>query len=85
MRYLLVTLILLTLSACGPEPKYPTPKGKPRESLDIKVLGYAELDNIGGIRILCIDGIRYLHFEHGGITPKYTAWQDADPTVEECE
>jgi hypothetical protein len=79
-----VTALILGLSACGPEPKNIYSKGKPGFGSDIKFLGSKEIPEIGTINLMCIDGVKYIVTDKGGISPKFTAWENADPSVEEC-
>ena len=38
-----------------------------------------------GLSVMCVDGVKYLVTEEGGIAPKYQVWRDVDATVEECD
>jgi hypothetical protein len=83
MKTLLTVLLLAVgLTACGPEPKYKVPT---KERMEYKLLETYEPENGPTIRVVCIDGIKYIRIGDTGITPKFQAWQDADATVEECE
>lgn len=77
----LIILFVLALTACSEDSRQPVyPKNR---DLQIKLVqGDYDPKDIG---ILCIDGIKYLVTQQGGISPKFQAWNDTDPTVEECE
>jgi hypothetical protein len=88
MRPILKVLVILTLLggvvSCGPEPKS-TSKGKPGFGADIKFVSTKEIPDFGSITLLCIDGVKYIATDKGGLSPKFTAWENADPSVEECD
>jgi len=79
MKRIILLALLITLTACSEntrKPLYPT------TGVSVKTLsGYFD----GKISVLCIDGIKYIATEQGGITVKFQSWSDTDPTVEECE
>lgn len=81
MRSLYIVPFILLLSACDSDTRQPVyPKNR---NLSIKVIqGDYDYKNIN---MLCIDGIKYIVTEQGGIAPKWQSWQDVDPTVEECD
>jgi hypothetical protein len=85
LSILSASILVLGLSACGPDPKGSYPKGKPGFGSDIKFLGSKDIPEFGTINLMCIDGVKYIVTDKGGITPKFTAWENADPSVEECD
>jgi len=85
MKSLIVGSLCLGLSACGPDPKFPYQKGKPGFGADIKFLGAKEIPDFGTISLMCIDGVKYIATDKGGLSPKFAAWENADPSVEECD
>jgi hypothetical protein len=87
MRIKLLAIIFITLGlvACGPD--YSSiPRGV-RDKLDIKVINIAdeETDVPKNFTVLCIDNVKYLMTSQGGITVKFQANQEGDPSAEECE
>jgi hypothetical protein len=75
-------LVTLGLTACGPEPKY---QPRIKNGVEYKLLETHETESGLVIRIVCIDSIKYIRLGDHGIAPKYQAYQDSDPMVEECE
>lgn len=82
MKNILFLLVLFGLTACGPEPKY---QPRIKNGVEYKVLETHEPESGPIIRIVCIDSIKYIRLGDYGIAPKYQAYQDSDPMVEECE
>ena len=85
MKYLwLLTIITFGLTACGPYES--VPRGA-RDKMNIKVLKIADedTDTPKEFSLLCIDGVKYLMTNQGGITVKFQANQEGDPSAEECE
>ena len=82
MKYVFLFLLAVSLTGCGPEPRNPA---RAKDKVTVKTLQEIVVDDNASIRVLCIDGIKYLQTEQGGIAPKFQAWEDADATVEECE
>ena len=85
IKLLAIAFITLTLTACGQD--YSSiPRGV-RDHLEIKILkvGDDETDIPKNFTVLCIDSVKYLMTNQGGITVKFQANQDGDPSAEECE
>ena len=81
MRSLSALIIILALTGCVDDTRQPTyPQN--REPTVKLLRGDYDTKNIS---LVCIDGIKYIVTEQGGIAPKYQSWQDVDATVEECE
>ena len=74
--------MVLFFTACSDEasrqPLYPNNK-----HLTIKMV-QGTYDS-SGLSVMCVDGVKYLVTEEGGIAPKYQVWRDVDATVEECD
>jgi len=64
---------------------YAVPKGKPGFGSNVRFLSEKEIPEFGTITLLCIDGVKYIATDKGGLSPKFTAWENADPSVEECD
>ena len=69
------------LSACGPDSS-PAPK---YASTNMKITILKDSTTESDYRVLCIDGIKYIDSHRGGITAKWQANREGDPSVEECE
>jgi hypothetical protein len=77
-----MVVVLTCVVSCDKEPIT-----RFKDKMDIKVLHEAseETDTPKQFSILCIDGVKYLRTPEGGITVKYQANQEGDPSAEECE
>jgi hypothetical protein len=84
-KILFFTLVAVILTGCGPDFSS-IPRGV-KDKLDIKILKLAdeESDVPKNFSILCIDGVKYLMTDKGGITVKFQANENSDPSAEECE
>jgi len=82
-RIFLVAVLLAALgvASCGKEPIQ-----RFKDKLDVKVLHEAseDTDTPKEFSILCIDGVKYLRTPEGGLTVKFQANQEGDPSAEEC-
>lgn len=77
-----MAVVLTCVVSCDKEPI-----ARFKDKMDIKVLHEAseDTDTPKEFSILCIDGVKYLRTPEGGITVKYQANQEGDPSAEECE
>ena len=77
-----MAVVLTCVVSCDKEPIT-----RLKDKMDIKVLHEAseDTDTPKQFSILCIDGVKYLRTPEGGITVKYQANEQADPSAEECE
>jgi hypothetical protein len=85
IKLLIIALISVGITACGQD--YSSiPRGV-KDKLDIKILTMSdeETDIPKNFSVLCIDGVKYLMTNQGGITVKFQSNQDGDPSPEECE
>jgi hypothetical protein len=84
-KLLIITFVTAGLTACGQDFSS-IPRGV-RDKLDIKILKLADEDSDvpQNFSILCIDGVKYLMTDKGGITVKFQANENGDPSAEECE
>jgi hypothetical protein len=85
IKLLIIALISVGITACGQD--YSSiPRGV-KDKLDIKILKLADEDSDvpKNLSVLCIDGVKYLMTDKGGITVKFQSNQDGDPSAEECE
>jgi hypothetical protein len=85
IKLLIIAFITAGITACGQD--YSSiPRGV-RDKLDIKILKLADEDSDipKNFSVLCIDGVKYLMTDKGGITVKFQSNQDGDPSAEECE
>jgi hypothetical protein len=85
MKKLLLPLVLMSLlTACDSNVRETVAVIK--EKMDITVL--KSFDDVvhdpENLMLLCIDGVTYIRTIQGGITVKYQANQDGDPSAEEC-
>jgi hypothetical protein len=85
IKLLTIAFIIAGLTACGQDFSS-IPRGV-KDKLDIKILKLAdeESDVPKNFSVLCIDGVKYLMTDKGGITVKFQANESGDPSAEECE
>jgi hypothetical protein len=78
----IMAVVLTCVVSCDKEPI-----ARFKDKIDVKVLHEAseDTDTPKEFSILCIDGVKYLRTPEGGITVKYQANQEGDPSAEECE
>jgi hypothetical protein len=85
--FLIASILVATLLAsCGDDYRE-VPKAL-RDRLHIKVLKHSDEDNENvpkDLTILCVDGVKYLMTQQGGITVKFQANREGDPSAEECD
>jgi hypothetical protein len=61
---------------------------KIKDKMTIKVLQTSDVDPDSDLpadyTLLCIDGVKYIKTKEGGISVKYQANENGDPSAEEC-
>jgi hypothetical protein len=84
-RILIIGILAVGLLACSDD--YHNTVNRVTQKMTIKVLKEADPDSDvpTDFTLLCIDGVKYLQTKQGGITVKYQANEQADPSAEECE
>jgi len=83
---LTLAISLTMLVSCGDDYRE-IPKAL-KNKLQISVLKHSDEDNENvpkDLTILCVDGIKYLVTPQGGITVKFQANREGDPSAEECD
>jgi len=86
MRSLLLVLLLgvvgVSVLSCSKEPIEHL-----KDKLVVKILHEPadETDTPKDLTLLCIDGVKYLRTQQGGLTIKFQANREGDPSAEECE
>lgn len=85
LSYILIGFFCIGLVSC--DYNYTEIPRRVKDKLSIKVLKYdgEDTDAPTDFSILCIDNVKYLMTKQGGITVKFQANQDGDPSAEECE
>jgi len=62
---------------------------KIKDKMSIKVLQTSDADPDSDLpadyTLLCIDGVKYIKTKEGGISVKYQANENGDPSAEECD
>jgi hypothetical protein len=62
---------------------------KIKDKMSIKVLQTSDVDPESDLpaeyTLLCIDGVKYIKTKEGGISVKYQANENGDPSAEECD
>ena len=62
---------------------------KIKDKMSIKVLQTSDVDPESDLpaeyALLCIDGVKYIKTKEGGISVKYQANENGDPSAEECD
>lgn len=81
MKTLLLISLAVMLTACS---KVPTGTN-PKDALNVKILPMGDSDSPKEYALICIDGVTYLRTPEGGITVKFQANREGDPSAEECE
>ena len=83
MKKIFALISIISLSACGPDYSQSSPR--PNGELSIKVLAEKEgTAEIPSITVLCIDDVKYIMTGRGGISIKFQANENSDPSAEEC-
>jgi hypothetical protein len=61
---------------------------KIKDKMTIKILQTSDVDPDSDLpaeyTLLCIDGVKYIKTKEGGISVKYQANENGDPSAEEC-
>jgi hypothetical protein len=85
MKKYVLFLLLFGLISCSEN--YSQTAQSIRQKMTVRVLTEADPDSDvpTDFTVLCIDGVKYLQTKTGGITVKYQANENADPSPEECE
>lgn len=86
MKKLLLPFVLLCLLLTSCDSSIRETVEVIKDKMDITVL--KSFDDVvhdpENLMLLCIDGVTYIRTIQGGITVKYQANQDGDPSAEEC-
>jgi hypothetical protein len=84
-RILLASFVAVGLVACSDD--YSSTVNRVKQKMNVRVLKEADPDSDvpTDFTVLCIDGVKYLQTKQGGITVKYQANEQGDPSAEECE
>jgi len=86
MKKLLIALAILAIGTCIIScDKQPIEHLKDKLTVKILQESAEETDTPKELTLLCIDGVTYLRTAQGGLTVKFQANKEGDPSAEECE
>jgi ABC-type glycerol-3-phosphate transport system substrate-binding protein len=85
--FLMLIGVVAGLFACSEN--FESSARKIKDKMTIKVLQTSSVDPDSDLpadyTLLCIDGVKYIKTKEGGISVKYQANENGDPSAEECD